>query len=506
MFWNYFRSPFPKAEGFSAYRMPGVAVHGPVILLFAWLGAWLCLGDPWLYALFLIYLVAGIYVGRDLAILAHYNPLITLAVLGGTIWLLADPPQWQRPSALASVAVTLAIALGLGLYAHLWTKLEAEGEPELHRLIRSRNLKAVERALDGGADPNEKGWNEYAPLHVAVELADAKASIVMVEMMVKRGADMSALCNNYGTPLGLAVEKGRTPVALRLLTLGADPNRFGKHGMPPLHVATRKGNREMLETLVAAGASLEAQSHGLSALDHAVLTDHSELIPWLLEKGAKPGPENRTLSFLAASSDPRAFELFQRVVDAGAAVTDRLLMDASTPEMIRFVAARGAKLESLLKEGKNPALIRRDTESRPERLRALRELGCDLAAADKYGRTILHDTSSYFEGVIALPWIMPELRGSGLDVNAADGEGATALHLMVKTLLPYVTGRNIVGLKSKLPVKDALELLDLLLEAGAAARLPGKDGKDAVALARELKAPRAFVERLEQGRSAAHAR
>ena len=46
-------------------------------------------------------------------------------------------------------------------------------------------------------------------------------------------------------------------------------------------------------------------------------------------------------------------------------------------------------------------------------------------------------------------------------------------------------------------MKDALQVLDALLEAGADPRLPGTDGKDAGALARQLKAPRAFLERLE---------
>ena len=296
------------------------------------------------------------------------------------------------------------------------------------------------------------------------------------------------------------------PLGLRLLSLGADSDRFGDHGTAPLHLAARKGNREMLDALIAAGASLEARSHGMSVLDHAALDGQLDLIPWLIEKGARPGQGDKTLSFLVASSHPRAFEVFQLLTDAGAQVTDDLLMDASTPEMIRFVAARGAKLDGLLKERKNPALVRRDTESRPARLRVLREMGCDLAAADKYGRTILHDTASYFEGVLALPRILAEVKGPGIDVNAADGEGATALLLMVRTLLPYVTFRNIVGLKEKLPVKDALQVLDALLEAGADPRLPGKDGRDAGALARQLKAPRAFLERLEQGRAGANSR
>lgn len=507
MDWRYFHSPFPKAEGFSPYRMPGIGVHGPVILLFIWLGAWLCLGEPWLYALLAVYVIAGVYLGRDLAILAHYNPLITLVVLGGTVWLIAAPPHWEHPAPAVSVAVTLAAALAVIMYARWWIQRQTEGEPRLHLVIQSRNLKAVERALTEGADPNEQdrliGW-KYSPLHVAVavsEAADPAFGVAVVELLVARGADPNLFSDHDGTPLAFAVKTGHAPIALRLLALGADPDRCGEHDTAPLHIAARKGDREMLEALVAAGANLRVRSRDMGVLSHAALEGQLDLIPWLLEKGAKPDPEDGTLSMLAGSTHPRRFEVFQRLADAGLPVTDDLLMRASTPEMIRFVAERGARLDGLLRAGKNPALIRGRTENRAERLRALRELGCDLAAADTSGRTILHDTASYFEGVLALPEILTELHGSGIAVNAADEEGATALHLMVKTLLPYVTGRNIVGLKEKLPVEDALRILDAMLEVGADPRLAGKDGNDAVAIARQLKAPRAILKRLEQGRS-----
>lgn len=86
-----------------------------------------------------------------------------------------------------------------------------------------------------------------------------------------------------------------------------------------------------------------------------------------------------------------------------------------------------------------------------------------------------------------------------MNVNAADEDGATALYLLVKGMLPYVTGRNIVGLKEKLPVATAIALLDLLLDAGADPGIANKEGEDTVALARRLRAPRAFLARLEKG-------
>src|SRR5438477_2317850 len=75
---SYFRSPFPSTAGFSAYRMPGMAVHGPFIISFAFLGFCLCWPHAMLRPLLIVWLLAGVYLGRDITILCHYNALLTL--------------------------------------------------------------------------------------------------------------------------------------------------------------------------------------------------------------------------------------------------------------------------------------------------------------------------------------------------------------------------------------------------------------------------------------------
>ena len=114
---DYLRHPFPKRQGFSAYRFPGMIVHVPIALFFLVLGASLTLSEPYLWPLFLVYLVTGLYLGRDLAIFAHYSPLITLAVLGGFIWLIASPDTLRillsgSGNSVLSLAVTLSVAAG----------------------------------------------------------------------------------------------------------------------------------------------------------------------------------------------------------------------------------------------------------------------------------------------------------------------------------------------------------------------------------------------------------
>jgi hypothetical protein len=73
----YFRTPFPRRTGFSPYRSPGLLAHVPLLLAFAMTGVFL--HAPGISPFSLIWLIAGIYLGRDFAILCHYIPGAFLA-------------------------------------------------------------------------------------------------------------------------------------------------------------------------------------------------------------------------------------------------------------------------------------------------------------------------------------------------------------------------------------------------------------------------------------------
>jgi hypothetical protein len=120
----YFSRPFPKAEGFSAYRMPGAAVHLPVALALIDVGFLLCRQSPWFPAALAIYAIAGLYVGRDLAILAHYNGLITLAVWLGGAFLVFESDRvsaWalSLTATFPHVPLVVTAAMLLGFVAHV---------------------------------------------------------------------------------------------------------------------------------------------------------------------------------------------------------------------------------------------------------------------------------------------------------------------------------------------------------------------------------------------------
>jgi hypothetical protein len=109
----YFRFPFPSAKGFSAYRTPGVAVHGPLILAFSLVGFFLCWPHPMLRPLLIIWVLAGLYLGRDIAIICHYAPLLIMICWAVAGFVLFRPAPILRFGA-SHVLISAMLSVGLG--------------------------------------------------------------------------------------------------------------------------------------------------------------------------------------------------------------------------------------------------------------------------------------------------------------------------------------------------------------------------------------------------------
>jgi hypothetical protein len=100
---RYFQRPFPAATGFSPYRFPGLAAHLPILGAFLVLGWSLCGGHGYFWPLLVIYFIAGLYLGRDWAIQAHYNPFILVGAWLGFLLLLHYLPRVARWAARPGV-------------------------------------------------------------------------------------------------------------------------------------------------------------------------------------------------------------------------------------------------------------------------------------------------------------------------------------------------------------------------------------------------------------------
>jgi hypothetical protein len=129
-FFSYFRSPFPSTQGFSAYRMPGLAAHGPLILAFFFAGFFLCRPHALLRPLLFVWLLGGLYLGRDFAIICHYSPPLTLVAWGAFALVLFRPAEiarFGRSHFLTAALLSVTVATALFLVAFSLTREKREG-------------------------------------------------------------------------------------------------------------------------------------------------------------------------------------------------------------------------------------------------------------------------------------------------------------------------------------------------------------------------------------------
>jgi len=132
-FLAYFRSPFPSQKGFSAYRTPGLAVHGPLIFASLAGGFFLCWPHPVLRPLVIVWVLAGIYLGRDITIFCHYNPLLTLLSWAAFVFVLLKAQMIAKYGAThVVVPAIISAVLGVLLFAvaFVFSRVAPSGEQE----------------------------------------------------------------------------------------------------------------------------------------------------------------------------------------------------------------------------------------------------------------------------------------------------------------------------------------------------------------------------------------
>jgi uncharacterized protein len=121
------------------------------------------------------------------------------------------------------------------------------------------------------------------PLHHAVQLDDVAGAKKLLQHV--------KTANRYGvTPLTLACINGSKPMVDLLLSAGADPNTALPGGETVLMTAARTGRLGAVQSLIAAGAKLDAREtvSGQTALMWASAEGNVETVDALLAAGADP--------------------------------------------------------------------------------------------------------------------------------------------------------------------------------------------------------------------------
>lgn len=138
--------------------------------------------------------------------------------------------------------------------------------------------------LPGGEDEIRDALKHIAPLHQAAREDRLEA----VETFLKKFPDQIDARDDLGrTPLYWAARANHIDVCETLLAAGADVNAATPDGWTPLHTAVYNKEAEAVELLLANGADVNARnSRGETPLHWAVRRGKKNLVEPLLSKGA----------------------------------------------------------------------------------------------------------------------------------------------------------------------------------------------------------------------------
>jgi ankyrin repeat protein len=175
------------------------------------------------------------------------------------------------------------------------------------------DLVAARALITKGVDVNAHQGDGATALHWAVYRDNVEA----VDMLLRAGAKPSP--NREGmTPLAMAALYGNPLVVDRLLKGGADAKALGPNGESMVMLAARNGNPDVIRLLVEAGANVNAREplRGTTALMWAVEQRHPEAVATLLKAGADPaaksGGAGLPRNYIAPRVNTRAVEEAQK--------------------------------------------------------------------------------------------------------------------------------------------------------------------------------------------------
>jgi cytochrome c len=164
------------------------------------------------------------------------------------------------------------------------------GAAAIHDAAKSGDVRAIAAALDAGADVNA-----YDAMGTPLDHAVRRGHYAAAELLIARGASVSAPTEYWGEPLIMAIHARRLDMMELLLAHRAHPDSTFQ-GETALHIATWLGCLGCVEALIKAGADVNAVNFGVSVdckgkrapLDIATRHGYGEIARYLQDHGARP--------------------------------------------------------------------------------------------------------------------------------------------------------------------------------------------------------------------------
>ena len=346
---------------------------------------------------------------------------------------LGATPLW--PAAVNGSAAMVRKLLSAGASPNAALSL---GETIVMTAARTGNADVVEQLLSKGGDPNVRAARGQTALMWAV----AQRHPDVVKALLAHGAEVHA----------------RTDVWTELLKTDPDqashPDyqvRIKQGGHTALMFAARVGDLASAKLLVAAGATVNDQAaYGISATVLAAHSNHENLVAFLLEHGADPNTAGAGYTALHAAILRGNEKAVAALLAHGANPNAPLLAASPTRRESNdfffhntFIGATPFWLAARFSE---PGVMRLLTQHGADPL-VVHNVEYPAGSYGTYSRVDEGATTALMAAVgmggdINSGWALPTARerealtleaakvavGLGVDVNAANGNGDTALH------------------------------------------------------------------------------
>jgi ankyrin repeat protein len=303
------------------------------------------------------------------------------------------------------------------------------------------SVSEAKKLINKGFDVNKRdrensGWT---PIFYAV----AGGNEEMVSLLIERGANVNGIDADRFSPLYYALVAKKLKIAKKLIGGGGDVNFRYTSNANLLTIAIANGSQEMMDVLIAAGATLEPLPQEKTLLHFAAQLGNIEIAKKLIEKGLNVNDqENRTQQtpLLCATN-------FNKI------------------EMIKFLISKGANPNIGDNSNRTP-LILASMKNYCELLEVLVSYKANVNAKTTSGQTAL----LFAKQSCAIEILVK----SGAKVNVQNEYGDTPL---ISAVISAVRRQSV----------DSINSVEILLKAGADVTIKNFDGKDALFYAKKSK-------------------
>lgn len=389
--------------------------------------------------------------------------------------LMSALPRRSGVAAKAGALVLLMTAVGTA----------AEGDLRLVDAACNKDQQTVRALLKQRVEVNAKGHDGSTALLWAAHWNDLDTA----DLLIRAGADVNTANDLRMTPLSRACTNANAALVDRLLKAGANPNTAIATGETPIMTCAGTGSVEAVQMLIARGADINAKepSQHQTALMWAAAERHPEVVKLLIEHGADLQARTRkgftALHFAAREGDLESARLLL------AAGVDINILSQATAGVGR---GGGPSYEASVSNGSTPLLVATVRAQIPMALFLL-ERGADPNVSDA-GMTPLHWAVGTWESGEANPVFgftdamsgIPERQAKLQLVKALLAKGANPNVPMTQRPPGFAGGHtDVIGATPFLLASAAadMEMMRLLLDAGADPKQPTKTNMTAIAAA-----------------------